>query len=71
MVDREARDALAAALRSFMDEETAAIRFDEPEDAIWERTADETVRSVAEELRFSYDDLLDYGYIVPEGEWKH
>jgi len=71
MVDREARDALATALRSFMDEETAAIRFDEPEDAIWERTADETVRSVAEELRFSYDDLLDYGYIVPEGEWKH
>jgi hypothetical protein len=71
VVDRESRDALAEALRSFMDDEAAGFALDEAEDAIWKRTEDETVRSVAEDLELSYGDPLDHWYGVPEGEWKH
>lgn len=71
MVDRDARDKMIAATRSFMDSEIGSFRFDKILYEIRESTSDETVKDVAELLWGHYDDLKDHEIVVSKEEWDY
>lgn len=62
---------MAAALRSYMNEEITAFAFDERLSAIVEATSDETVQSVRRALWFLYDDCTDHKVVASQEEWDY
>lgn len=71
MVDRDARNKMIAATRSFMDSGIGSFRFDEILYEIRKSTNDETVKDVAELLWGHYDDLKDHEIVVSKEEWDY
>jgi len=71
MVDRKARDQLASALQSYMDERIAAFEFD---DTLWravDSTQDNTVQEIGQALWLHYDDLKDHKIVACKEEWDY
>lgn len=69
MVDRKARDQIAAALQSYMDERITAFELNE---ALWEiATPDKTAREIIYALWFFYDDITDHSIVASRDDWDY
>ncbi len=69
IVDRNARDRIAAEVRRFLDGETTAFEFD---DAIFDiESNDPTVNDIVERLWFHYDDCKDHRVTLSKPEWDY
>jgi hypothetical protein len=71
MIDREARDRMEAAIRSYMAEETTAFQFDETLFGIGSETQDQTAQHVGRALWFLYDDITDHTIVARKTEWDY
>jgi hypothetical protein len=69
MMDRKARDQMAAAIRSYMDDRIAAFEFDGALAEIMRATEDRTVVTTRQALWFCYDDLKDHRIVATKGQW--
>jgi hypothetical protein len=70
MVDREARDKVAGALRAYMAEEIGASEFDDRISEVHDsKTGDRTAVSVVVELWGYYDDLKDHKIVADKQDW--
>jgi len=70
VVDRPARNALAATIRQFLEEQTSAFAFDEALQKFHDST-DPTVRLVAEAMWYHYDDCKDHMVALSKLEWDY
>ena len=69
IVDRKARDIVAAEVRRFLNGETTAFAFD---DAIYEVESDDpTVRDIVYRLWHHYDDCKDHTVTLSKPEWNY
>ena len=69
IVDRNARDRIAAEVRRFLDGETTAFEFD---DAIFNiESTDLTVKDIVQRLWFHYDDCKDHRVTLSKPEWDY
>ena len=71
MIDRIARDRAIATIRSYMDDKITAFEFDEVLGEIAATTEDKSVRAVASELWFYYDDCRDHNIVASKAVWDH
>lgn len=71
MIDRKARDQMARAIRSYLDEEISAFKFDEALAQASNATEDRTVQTVARALWFLYDDCKDHKIVASKEEWDY
>lgn len=71
MIDRAARDELAAAIEGFLDGHLTARPFEEQTFAIAERTADEVVQKVVHEVWHFYDDFEDHEAELNKSGWDY
>ncbi len=71
MVDRNARDRLASALQSFMDERIAAFEFNDTISKAVDSTRDDTVQEIGQALWLHYDDLKDHKIVACKEEWDY
>lgn len=71
MVDRSARDEMAKAIRSYMNEEITAFQFDDVLDRPMDATTDGTVQATRLALWFYYDDCTDHRIVASKGEWDY
>ena len=71
MMDRSARDRLAAAIEEFLSEDIGAFQFDDRIFALADETDDETVQEVALLLWFHYDDIKDHKAALSQVEWDY
>jgi len=71
MIDRQARNKMASALRSYMDEEITAFQLDEVLNRISEATKDETVKDISFILYFYYDDIENHKIVASKEEWNY
>ena len=71
MVNRSARDRLAAAIEEFLSGDIGAFEFDDRIFGLAEETDDETVQGVAHLLSFHYDDITDHKAALSQAEWDH
>lgn len=69
MMDRNAREQMADAIRSYMEEKTRAFEFDNMIAEAANGTLDKTVQIIAEELWFHYDDLVNHKIVASKVEW--
>jgi hypothetical protein len=69
MIDRKARDGMAKALRSYMNEETTAFQFDQALDEATTKTEDGTAKTIGRVLWFHYDDFKDHTIVAAKEEW--
>ncbi|MBK9120389.1 MAG: hypothetical protein IPM18_12425 [Phycisphaerales bacterium] len=69
MIDRTARDELAAAIETYLDDRSTAFQFDEQISEIAGRTSDGTVQKFAFELWCHYDDCTDHRVILSKAQW--
>jgi hypothetical protein len=67
---REQRDELAGVIRSFLDEQITAFKFDELLDEFREST-DETIRYVTGAAWYHYDDCDDHFVTLSKPEWDY
>lgn len=70
VVDRAARDTLAATIRQFLDEQTSAFTFDEALDE-FRNSSDSTVRFVTQAVWYHYDDCDDHMVALSKPEWDY
>ncbi len=71
MVDRDARNQMAQAIRSYMSEEITAFQFDDMLGEIEATSGDETVHFVRKQLWFFYDDCKDHPIAASKEEWDY
>lgn len=71
MVDRDARDKMAAAVEEYLNEKTTAFAFDDRITEIAAKTDDETVKHVAQALWFHYDDCKDHRVVLNKTQWDY
>jgi hypothetical protein len=69
VVDREARDELAALLERYLNEETGAFSLRDESEEIGERTEDETVGWAVFNLYLCYDDFKDHKVVASKEGW--
>lgn len=69
MVDRKARDELAAVIESYMKDEILSCDLDESASRIKFATSDEVVKTVANSLWLHYDDIVDHHIVVSRQQW--
>lgn len=69
MVDRIARDKLLAAIDRFLKGETGSFTFDDEVFAI--ESQDQTVRDIALDCWFCYDDCIDHPVKLTRDGWNH
>jgi len=69
MTDRNARDTMAAALRSYMGEQITAFQFDDALGKV--RTGDTTARRIRYLLWFHYDDCKDHKIVASKEQWDY
>jgi hypothetical protein len=69
MIDRNARDRMAATLRSYMGEKITAFELDESLGKVM--TEDRTARKVRLWLWFHYDDLKDHKVVASKAQWDY
>lgn len=70
IVDRRQRDALAAVIRRFLNEEITAFAFDEQLIGFHD-SSDNVVRFVAGALWYHYDDCTDHLAALSKAEWDY
>jgi hypothetical protein len=70
-IDRTARSQMAGAIRAYMDEDITAFQFDDALSEASARTDDTTVRTIARELWFHYDDVIDHKVVASKEEWDY
>jgi hypothetical protein len=69
MIDRQARNMMADAIRSYMDEKTTAFQFD---DSLARITSEEqSVRTIRFWLWCHYDDVKDHKIVASREEWDY
>ncbi|QDT95858.1 hypothetical protein [Gimesia aquarii] len=70
MVDRDARDQLAALIRQYLDDQLTAFDFD---DALvdFPDTDDTTVQFVIETVWYFYDDGIDHPVVLSKPQWDY
>jgi len=71
MVDRNAREKMAAAVEDYLSEKTTAFALDDRITEIAARTDDETVKHVAQALWFHYDDCKDHRVVLIKKQWDY
>lgn len=71
MVDRAARDRMAEAIRSYMDEGIWAFDFDDLLEDIRATTEDGTVLAARRQLWSCYDDVKDHPLVASKQEWDY
>lgn len=69
MTDRNARDEMVKAIRSYMADEITAFQFDDALEAVMARTKDQTVRTVGDNLWLCYDDCKDHKIVATKQLW--
>lgn len=69
MVDRKARDELAAVLQSYMNDEILSCDLDDIASKIKFSTSDKVVGVVANSLWYHYDDNVDHHIVASKQEW--
>jgi hypothetical protein len=69
MVDRRARDELAAIVERYLGEEITAFEFDGTIAKVQNRTEDQTVDAIVGWLWFQYDDLVDHKVVASKERW--
>lgn len=69
MVDREARNALAQVIEHYLADEITAFEFDEALDDFTGPRDDHTVRDIALDLWFYYDDVIDHKVVADKEQW--
>ncbi len=70
MVDRTARDELAAVLQSYMNDEILSCDLDDVASKIKFSTSDKVVEVVANSLWYHYDDNVDHHIVASKQEWN-
>jgi len=70
VVDRTQRDALAAVVRQFLDDDVTAFEFDEQLDE-FRNSSDSAVRFVAQAVWLHYDDCDDHLVALAKPEWDY
>lgn len=68
VLDRPARTELSKIIRRFLNDELSAFEFDAALDP-FHRSADPTVRFIAEEAWCYYDDCADHLVVLTKGQW--
>ena len=71
MIDRRARNKMATAIRSYMDEEMKAFQLDEELNRISDATKDKTVKDISFILYFHYDDIENHKIVASKEEWDY
>ncbi len=71
MIDRPARNEMASAIRSYMDEEITAFQFDDALTEATHATNDETTKSVRFALWLVYDDCKDHKIVASKELWDY
>jgi hypothetical protein len=71
MIDRNARDKMEEAIRSYMGERLTAFELDEALSQISDKTDDKTVQHVGRALWFHYDDITDHKIVASHEEWDY
>lgn len=71
MIDRKARDNLAAVIEAFLAEDVGAFEFDDRINGVAADTDDETVHAVVHLLWFHYDDLKNHTAALSRVEWDY
>jgi hypothetical protein len=69
MIDRQARDRMASALRSYMDERITAFQFDQTLEEVVADSNDTTAKDIREMLWFHYDDCTDHQVVASKEQW--
>ena len=69
MVDRTARDELAATIERYLDEEITAFEFDAEIFGLADGTEDATVEEAVLTLYFYYDDSIDHKVVATKRDW--
>lgn len=69
MIDRNSRDALADAIRAYLNDEITAFKLDECVQEV-EPSKDATVQVFARELWLSYDDCKDHRAMLDRTQWN-
>lgn len=71
MIDRQAREKMAVAVRDYMNEKMTAFDFDEELIKIMNPTTDKTVQWVGQQLWYYYDDCKDHKIVATKEEWDY
>jgi hypothetical protein len=71
MVDVQARNHMASALRSYMDEEITAFALDDALFLAVASTEDQTVKQMGTALWFHYDDLTEHKVVASKEAWDY
>lgn len=69
MIDREARNAVVAALEDYQRGRMTAFEFDDRIFAVADKSRDETVRECVDALWYFYDDCTDQRVVAEKSEW--
>ncbi len=69
-IDRAARARLIDVVRQYLDDEIAAVSFDDELQEIRSSTEDPTVSHVVSSLWFHYDDFSDHHAVLDRHEWR-
>lgn len=70
-IDRQARNQMATAIRSYMADEITAFQFDDALQKTMDRTRDGTVEYIGIWLWFHYDDRKDHKIHASKEEWDY
>jgi hypothetical protein len=70
-VDRQQRDLLVAAIDRYLNDEMTAFSFDDAIFEIRDRTDDETIQRVVDELWCFYDDCDDHKVVLDRLSWDY
>lgn len=71
MIDRTARDRMAAAIESYMSEDMTSFQFDDALSKITDLTEDKTVVRIGTYLWLHYDDCIDHKIVASKQEWDY
>jgi hypothetical protein len=71
MIDRKARDQIAKAIRSYMNDEITAFQLDDSLEKAGEGTKDQTITAVMLALWGHYDECKDHKVAASKEEWDY
>jgi hypothetical protein len=69
--DRESRNRLIDCINRYLDESITAFQFDDELDSLADETGDATVRLIALELWYCYDDCKDHHVVLSKESWDY
>lgn len=71
MIDRDTRDRMAVVVEDYLGEKISAFAFDDQLTELSAKTKDETVKRIAHELWFHYDDCKDHKVVLSGAQWDY